>query len=140
MPQSNNLLVALSKWASGIQQFQNFKVLLKQAMESAGAEKVWSAYGADFNGWAIPDKEQGKSTFYSFIRFEKPTVLQFLCGQEYVLDQYRHDWAVDSWNKRSLRKTLDLDSEEVHFFSRGLDSQRVVLEEFVSSCLGQTTY
>ena len=125
---------------SGIQQFQNFKVLLKQAMESAGAHRIYTAYGANFNGWAIPDPELNKSIFYIFIRFEQPEILRFLCKAVYVRDEHTHEWEVDSYDHESLERSLDLNAEEVHFFSRGLDSQRAVLEEFVSSCLAQTRY
>ncbi len=34
----------------GIEQFKHFKVALRQAMESAGAHKVYASFGADYNG------------------------------------------------------------------------------------------
>ena len=125
---------------SGIQQFTNFKVLLNQALESAGAHRIYTAYGANFNGWAIPDTELNKSIFYIFIRFEQPEILRFLCKAVYVRDEHTHEWEVDSNDHESLERSLDLNAEEVHFFSRGLDSQKSLLEEFLSSCLAQTTY
>ena len=125
---------------SGIQQFKNFKVLLREAMESAGAHRVWSSYGADFNGWAIPDGSSNHSAFYVTIRFEEPESLRFQCKATFVLEQCKSAWVVDSWDRQSLERSLDLYSEEVHFFSRNLDSQRTVLEDFVASCLAQTTY
>ena len=125
---------------SGIQQFKNFKVLLNQALESAGAHRIYAAYGADFNGWAIPDPELNKSIFYIFIRFEQPEILRFLCKAVYVRDEHTHEWEVDSNDHESLERSLDLNAEEAHFFSRGLDSQKSLLEEFLSSCLAQTTY
>ena len=125
---------------SGIQQFKNFKVLLNQALESAGAHKIFTSYGADFNGWAIPDAELNKSVFYIFIRFEQPEILRFSCKAKYVREEYTQEWVVDSNDRESLERSLDLNAEEIHFFSRGLDSQKTLLEEFVSSCLAQTTY
>ncbi len=125
---------------AGIQQFKNFKVLLREAMESAGAHRIWSAYGADFNGWAIPYGSANSSTFYAFVHFEEPEILRFLCKATHVLDQHKPEWVVDSGDRLALGRSLDLSAEEVHFFSRNLDSQRTVLEEFVASCLAQTTY
>jgi len=125
----------------GIVEFKNFKTLLQQAMESAGAHKVWSAYGADFNGCAIPDHlSTNNSAFYLFIRFEQPERLVFTCKSAYVLQESGEDWEPNPHSGDSLERVLDLASEEVHFFSRGLDSQQEVLENFVSSCLSQTTY
>jgi hypothetical protein len=75
-----------------------------------------------------------------FLRFEQPERLLFFCKATYVRDKFRDDWAVTETDKDSLQKSMDLASEEVHFYSRGLDSQRAILEEFISSCLSQTTY
>ena len=125
---------------SGIQQFKNFKVLLNQALESAGAHRIYSAYGADFNGWAIPDAELNKSVFYIFIRFERPEILLVSCKPEYMREEHAHEWVPGTYNREDLERSLDLNSEEIHFFSRGLDSQKSVLEEFISSRLVQTTY
>jgi len=124
----------------GIEQFKNFKALLKQAMESAGVHRVWTSYGADFNGWAIPDAAFNSSQFYLFIRFEQPERLVFSSKVTNVLEEPRNEWDHNPHSSDSLERVLDLASEEVHFFSRGLDSQRAVLEDFVSSCLSQTTY
>ena len=125
---------------SGIQQFQNFKVLLKQAMESAGAEKVNTASGAGHNGWGVPYPASGKIAYYLFVRFEKAEILVFQCNARNVQDEYKHEWEKDTYTRGMIERYLDLSTEGVHFFSRGLDSQRAVLEEFVSSCLAQTRY
>ncbi len=125
---------------SGIEQFANFKVLLQQAMESAGAHKVYAAYGADFNGWAIPDISTGNSAFYVYIRFGEPERLRFTCNARYVPEEGREFWDIRPTDSETLEKTIDLGSEEVHFFSRSLSSQIAILEEFVSTCLLQTTY
>ena len=124
---------------SGIEQFKNFKVLLNQALESAGAHKLYASYGADFNGWAIPDSNLNKSVYFIFIRFDQPEILCFSCDAGYVREEHTDDWEVGD-AKGYLQRSLDLNTEEVHFFSRGLDSQKSVLENFISSCLSQTTY
>lgn len=123
---------------AGIEQFRNFKTLLKHSMESAGAHRVWSAYGADFNGWAIPDPESNSSKYYVFVEFENPRRLIFSCPPDEVLENYRDEWIERGRNQ--LEKIIDLGSEEIHFFARELDSQREVLENFVATCLSQTHY
>jgi len=125
---------------SGIQQFQHFKVLLKQAIESAGAEKVNSAAGAGHNGWGVPHPASGKIAYYLFIQFEKPEILVFQCHSNDVLDIYKHEWGAGPQTRGWIERYLDLGSEEEYFFSRGLDSQREALERFVVSCLAQTTH
>ncbi len=49
-------------------------------------------------------------------------------------------WDTSPRDSQTLERTIDLGSEEVHCFSRTIDSQSAVLEEFVSTCLSQTTY
>ena len=125
---------------SGIQQFMNFKVMLKQAIGSAGAHHMNSASGADFSGWAIPAVGGYTNIYFVIIRFEEPENLLFLCESSLIRNEHRHEWAVDRLDSKTLVRSIDLGSEEVQFFSRSLDSQITVLEEFVSSCLPQTTY
>jgi hypothetical protein len=124
---------------AGIQQFTNFKVLLHQAIESAGAHRVLSITAADYNGWRIPELDSDTTLFDIFIDFEEPEALLFLCNPQEVQDKFRDEWEVAN-NHNYRQRKLDLSSEEVHFFSRSLDSQRKRLEEFVTSCLAQTTY
>ena len=123
---------------AGIEQLQNFKTSLQQAIESVGVARVHAISGSHFNGWAIPDKEGSRNIFDIFIHFDNPGILLFSCVAERVVDRYK-----DEWFKRGrgfMGKSIDLNSEETYFFSRGLDSQRELLEDFVSSCLSQTTY
>jgi len=123
---------------AGIEQFRNFKVLLQQAMESASAHNTWSAYGANFNGLAIPDPISKNSRYYVFVEFDNPGILVFSCASKYVREEFKSEWGARA--KNDLGKLLELQSENVHFFARGLDSQRMVLEEFITSCLSQTVY
>jgi hypothetical protein len=125
---------------AGIEQFKNFKVMLREAMESAGAHRVWTAYGSDFQGWAIPDGSTTVSAFYVFVRFDEPEILRFMCKSTYVNGTHYENWEVNPSDPDSLIRYLDLNSEETHFFSRSLDSQVRMLEDFVTSCLAQTTY
>ena len=122
---------------AGIEQLQNFKSLLRQAMESAGAKQVHTSSGSDFNGLRI-QRSESTQIMYVFIEFDNPGMLVFSCSPENVVDKFTHIWERRDGNQ--VGRFMDLNSEDTHFFARGLDSQREVLEEFVSSCLSQTTY
>ena len=61
------------------------------------AHRTWATYGAEFNGWAIPDNTATRIVSHIFIRFEQPEVLRFLCKATEVRDEHRHAWATDKY-------------------------------------------
>ena len=125
---------------AGIAEFMNFKTVLRQAIEASGAVKVWEASGANHQGWGIPDAAERFTHFHIIVRFAEPGRLVFRSPEEHINEESRYEWEPSVHMRGALEKLIDLDSEEVHFFARSLDSQREVLEGFVSSCLGQTDY
>ena len=134
--------MAISKvnWSltDGMQQFMNLKALLTDALEQAGAHRVWAAYGANFNGVAVPDPSSNNSTYSWFIQFENPTRLLFTTFDEYVKPEFASEWERHSNN--SVRKVLDLESEQVHFYARSVSSQSAFLFEMAKTYLSETVY
>jgi len=123
----------------GLTEFMNLKTLLREVMESCSSVRVNMSYGGDFSGLAIP--ESNRLIFHAFIRYADPHVLIFLCSPDRVRVECTAEWEEDRFGAGPvLKRTLDIGSEEVHFFARSLDSQREVLESFISSCLKQTDY
>lgn len=122
----------------GIQQFQNLKALLRDALESVGAHRVWAAYGADFNGVAIPDTKSNNSAYWWFVEFNNPSILVFSTYAKNVLPEF-----VSSWERRDakqLHKKVDLAAESVHFFARNLASQNQFLSDYAVSILAELQY
>jgi hypothetical protein len=120
----------------GLTEFMNLKTLLREVMESLSSVRVNTSYGADFSGLAIP--ESNRLVFHAVIRYANPNLLSFSCNRDRVRIEHQPEW--HPINTIDLERILDLGSEEVHFFSRELNSQRTALEEFISSCLDQTDY
>jgi hypothetical protein len=126
---------------AGITEFMNFKIVLRQCIESSGAVKVWQASGANHQGWGIPDAAERRTIFYIIVRFADPGQLFFLSStRQHVNEGSRHLWEPSMHAQGALERSIDLESENVYFFARSLDSQREVLARFVSSCLSQTNY
>jgi len=125
---------------AGIAEFMNFKTVLRQAIESSGAVRVEQSSGANHQGWGIPDAVGWSVQLHIIVRFAEPGRLVFRASEEHISEGSRYEWEPSGYTKGTLERFIDLDSEEVHFFARSLDSQREVLEEFVSSCLEQTNY
>jgi len=126
------------EFAPGLRQLMNLKTLMREALEGAGAHRVWTSYGSEFNGVAIPAPETNNSGYFFFVNFDRPGELVFSALTENVLPEHVDEWSRHLNNQ--MKKTLDIGSEEIHFHSRGLASQRVVLEQFAAECLAETIY
>ena len=122
---------------AGVEQLRNFKVLLRGAMESAGARGISADTNAKRSGW-YEWNSIDKTRYEVYIEENNPGTLVFSCASKYVREEFKSEWGARA--KNDLGKLLELQSENVHFFARGLDSQRMVLEEFITSCLSQTVY
>ena len=123
---------------AGLTQLMNLKTMMQEALISVGAHRVWTSYGSEFTGVAVPDPDSNSSAYFLNIRFSDPGQLLFITRSEKVLEDRRSDW--EGHPNNQLKRTLHIDSEEMHFFSRPLDSQRQLLEEFCALCLADTVY
>ena len=124
--------------AAGLTQLLNLKTMMQEALISAGAHRVWMSYGSEFSGVAVPDPDSNSSAYFLNIWFSDPGHLLFITRSDKVLEDRRTDW--EDHPNNQLKRKLRIDSEEMHFFSRPLDSQRRLLEEFCASCLADTVY
>jgi len=122
----------------GLEQLMNLRVLLREALESVGVHKVWTAYGAEFNGMAIPDPETNTTSYYFYVHYEDPGDIRFVTYIEKVRPDRLSTWQPHS--NTQVKRVLRADSESTHFFARTLSSQKNLLEEFAASCLADTTY
>ena len=123
---------------AGLTQLMNLKTMMQEALISVGAQKVYQSFGSEYNGVAVPDLDSNNQTYFLNIRFAEPGQLWFITRSDKVLEDRRSDW--DDHPNGQLKRRLYIDSEEMHFFSRPLDSQRQLLEEFCALCLADTVY
>jgi hypothetical protein len=123
---------------SGLDQLMNLKVMMQEALVSAGAHRVWISYGGDFSGAAIPDRESNNSAYFLNIWHSDPGRIIFVTKEANVRPDRRAGWTEHP--NGQIKRTLLIDSEGNHFFSRTLNSQRQLLEEFCADCLSDTTY
>ncbi len=123
---------------AGLDQLVNLKVMMQEALVSAGAYRVWTSYGGDFSGAAMPDRDTNSSAYFLNIWHSDPGRIIFVTKEANVRLDRRAGWT-DHPNGQ-IKRTLMIDSEENHFFSRSLNSQRELLEEFCTSCLSDTVY
>ncbi len=63
---------------TGLKQLMNLKSLLREALEGAGAHRVWMSYGSEFNGVAIPAPDTNNSAYFFFVRFTNPGEILFV--------------------------------------------------------------
>jgi hypothetical protein len=121
----------------GLRQLTLLKSMFEEALVSAGVERVYTAYGADFTGVSVQKTGTTQSGYWMTIVFSDPGVVMFTVLGECLIENPIQTWE-EAGNVR--RRYLNLVDEDVHFFARSVDSQLAIVEEFATSSLADTVY
>ena len=123
----------------GIRAWRALHDMIYQALGNRGNVVPRASVGSDWGGWYTDSRA---TNVWIGVTWENPSLLQCETVKlrvESVPDEFgtKIDTPGDPGGQKWIAK-LDLGSEEIHFFSRSLASQKVVIETFVGKCLEAT--
>jgi hypothetical protein len=129
---SKGLLIEKVEWelVPGVQQLARLQEMGREVLESLEA-RVGESNGRGYSGLQIWNPENNQMMYVLRTYLADPSKLWF--G---VVDAYRPQSGIDDWERREgiFAVSLDLPSEEVHFFERSTHSQMDRMKSFVEDC------
>ncbi len=119
------------QYLQGFQAFLDLLTMIERALEIAGIKNAGSSYGQHWSGYYTPDKY-----FWIGIAHSRHHVVMLEVQDKTPIDAVAFRNAIQTdGSTDKLRVCLDLNSEDVCFFSKGKDAQLQIIGDFLKKNL-----